>query len=107
MNTIKITYKRSRADYEYLVKHHGNEPNDMTGGWSEGEQLSLLLKNPSLEIAANIYVSAIKHSAVAGFDGNGGSNKGVSPDVNDRRTLAIYARYGFTGYLVSIWGLEE
>lgn len=107
MGIAKITYKRARADYEYLVKHHGDEPNDMDGGWNSGEQLTLLLKNPSLETAADIYVSAIEHSASYGFDNCSGSVMGSSPDLGDRRTLTIYARYNLMHYLVSTWGLSK
>lgn len=103
MKTQLARYKKARADYKYLVKHHdGNEPNDMAGGWNEGEQLVMILDNPYHEVAADIYISAIQYSASAGFENNRGSILGDSPDLKDKRTMSIYSYYGVS-HLLEKW----
>ena len=106
MSLKNITYKAARADFEYLIKHHGNLPVDMTGGWGEGEYLAQLLKSPNQKTAADIYHSAIEYSASVGFENDSGSGNG-RVDISDRRTLDIYTRYGLHEHLVRSWGLQK
>lgn len=85
--SITKDYLEARKDYEYLCRHHGDSPDDITGGWLADEKLFDLLKNPCKKQAWHIYSSLILRSYEFGFEG------GIVPDMDDSETVAIYERH--------------
>lgn len=93
---MKLTekYNKAKEDYNYLVQHHGQEPNDMTGGYNEGESYIELLENPSKSTAYRHYVSLIEYSSTWGFQSEDGNVVGRDWDTEDERCVEIYKYYG-------------
>ncbi len=85
-------YKQAREDYEFLVSHHGGEPDDLTGGFVLDDYCFELLKNPTKTKAAELYETLIHYSSSAGF---GVSDREViEPDLENGQVREIYERYG-------------
>lgn len=85
-------YKEAREDYEFLVKHHGADVNDLTGGFVLEDHCFELLKNPTKTRAARLYEDMIIHSYTVGFEGLG--LRCIPADLYDERVVEIYERYG-------------
>lgn len=105
---IKDSYEQAQRDYKYLVDHHDAEPNDLTGGFDDGEYYKILLKNPSKKTACKHYRSLIDYTASAGFedDSKQDNNASKPPDFEDKRTLEIYRRYCLEYSVLSRWGID-
>lgn len=97
---IKANYEQRQRDYEYLVAHHGEHADDLTGGFVEGDELFRLLKNPCKKLADEIYWSLITHSAVCGFE------NGVEPDLEDDEVCEIYRRNCCESEILRSWGVD-
>ena len=92
--TLVEKYNKAKEDYNYLVEHHGQEPNDMTGGFVEGDFYKELLENPSKSTAYKHYVKLIEYSSHAGFESANGCVGGFGWDTEDIRCRGIYEYYG-------------
>lgn len=62
---MKYTYESVKKDYQKLIKKYG-DPDDMTGGFVDGEKYQELLRNPSKENAMNHMIRIIQY----GFQDN-------------------------------------
>lgn len=105
---IKSDYEQAQRDYTYLVSHHDAEPNDMTGGFDDGEYYKMLLKSPSKKTACKHYISLITYTVSAGFedDSKQDNNANKPPDFEDKKTLEIYRRYCLEDSILSNWGID-
>lgn len=106
--SVQEKYKKAKRDYEYLVRHHGADIYDPSGGYEEGRAYKRLLANPSKAAAANHFINMIEYSASNGFSNyeSGGGNGGSSPDFDDQKTLDIYRYYNCEYELSAAWGFD-
>jgi len=56
----KKQYEHAKKSYLYMCKKYGI-PNDLTGGYVEGDKYYKLLKNPTFSNAYNDYVALIQY----------------------------------------------
>lgn len=105
---IKSDYEQAQRDYKYLIDHHDAEPNDITGGFNDGEWYTQLLENPCKKLASQHYIALITHTVDAGFDAcrAHGNNATKPPDFEDKKTLEIYRRYCLEDSIFSKWGID-
>ncbi|MBO6225360.1 MAG: hypothetical protein J6N72_07925 [Psychrobacter sp.] len=101
---IKDKYEKAKRDFNYLVDHHGTTIYDITGGYLEGEAYQKLLNKPTMTTAYKHFVAMIDYSASYGFCDGGNGGGGVSPDLTDKKTIAIYKYYNLEDELASRWG---
>ncbi|NTF23580.1 hypothetical protein G6L37_34985 [Agrobacterium rubi] len=65
----KISYEQAREDHEYLWSI--GEAYDMTGGYTDQEDLERLLKNPTKAMACDCYCRQIHYWFTQGPEPNG------------------------------------
>lgn len=86
----KVTYEQARKDHEYLWSIA--PAYDMTGGYTDQEDLVRLLKRPTKSTARDCYVSQIEHWFFAGPSSHNGDDRAEVP-WDDQRVLEISSRY--------------
>ena len=63
-----MNYEQARRDHEYLWKTYG-PAYDMTGAYTDSEDLEKMLENPTNSMATKCYVRQIEYWFQAGFGG--------------------------------------
>lgn len=96
-------YEQAKRDYNYLVAHHGNHVNDLTGGYVADEEYFRLLENPTKTNAYYHYCNLITYYATAGYE-NG--VKGGRPDFEDDEVCSIFRRNCDEDKIMSAWGVD-
>ena len=99
-------YEQAKKDYEYLVAHHGNHVNDLTGGYVADEAYFELLQNPSKKNAYQHYCSLITHFADSGVEDMNHGVMGVQPDFEDKEVCNIFRRNYNEDNILRSWGVD-
>lgn len=86
----KVSYEQAREDHEYLWSIAAAY--DMTGGYTDQEDLSRLLQNPTKSTARDCYVRQIEYWFQVGPTEEGGDSRAEVP-WDDPRVLEISSRY--------------
>lgn len=83
------TYEEVLKDYDELMRLHDyDSPNDMTGGYVEGDEYMKLLRKPSKVEAKKHLIAIIDYSSYKGFECVGPARIHM-PEVRE-----IYEKYG-------------
>lgn len=83
------TYEEVLKDYDELMRLHDHDsPDDMTGGYIEGDEYMELLRNPSKRNAKEHLISIMEYSSYKGFERVGPARIHM-PEVRE-----IYEKYG-------------
>ncbi|MVA47753.1 hypothetical protein GOZ83_22085 [Agrobacterium vitis] len=86
----KVSYEQARKDHEYLWSI--GPAYDMTGGYTDQEDLDRLLRNPTKTTARDCYVCQIEYWFMAGPTGDTDDHPNPVP-WKDPRVVEISSRY--------------
>ena len=99
-------YEQAKADYEYLVSHHGADVYDLTGGYVAEDEYFKLLRNPSKKNAWLHYCALIQHFATVGYEPSNNDNAGKRPDFEDEEVCEIFRRNCDEDTVMTFWGID-
>lgn len=98
-------YEQAKADYEFLVEHHGEDCSDLTGGYVADDEYFELLRNPTKKNAYYHYCRLISHYASCGYE-DGTSSKGSRPDFDNEEVCEVFRRNCDEEHILIAWDVD-